>query len=355
MNTNRLCPLVFFCLTTAAFAQQSASIDGPPFVKAGEQMTLTFHLDRAPNFEGSALEASIVPENGGGGFSQGEILSPGQTDCKAVFPLPRSAVGGTWVVSVSFFTGSQTLPLRMNKFTFEVIPDKSLVFPTSAEIGINESQAQILRREAIRLQSAIQDLKGRITETGNDPKLVTLLVDEVTSRKSELLKTETEFNRASADERTSQDSNAFFADIRAQYDDVLNSLNSPRNTNRRSASNSPATFRLIAATRLIGYPALAQGALRVMEHNELAYTTVADADRLTFDLQVESTPSDATISYKRYGSEFKVSPDKTNATIKSLTFAIWVVSVEAPGYKEQRKEHDPFTESNHVLHFDLKK
>jgi hypothetical protein len=102
------------------------------------------------------------------------------------------------------------------------------------------------------------------------------------------------------------------------------------------------------------YPAIAQGTLRVLEHNELAYITVADADSLTFDLEVQSNPSDAVVSYKRHGDDFKDAPEKTKTTLKSLPYAIWVVRVQAPGLRAKELEHDPFTEQNHVLHFELK-
>jgi hypothetical protein len=94
--------------------------------------------------------------------------------------------------------------------------------------------------------------------------------------------------------------------------------------------------------------------LRAFEHNELAFTTVANAESLTFDLQVESEPPGASVEYKRHGDNFENAPDKTTTTLKSLPYAIWVIRVEAPGLRAQEREHDPFTEPNHVLYFQLK-
>jgi hypothetical protein len=101
------------------------------------------------------------------------------------------------------------------------------------------------------------------------------------------------------------------------------------------------------------YPTVAQGTLRALEHNERAYETVSSVGTLVFDLEVGSTPPGANISYRRRGDVFQPAPDPTNATIKSLPFAIWIVRVEAPGMQPQEKEHNALNENYHVLHFDL--
>jgi len=101
------------------------------------------------------------------------------------------------------------------------------------------------------------------------------------------------------------------------------------------------------------YPAVAQGTLRALEHNEPTYETVSSVGSLVFDLEVGSTPPGANITYRRRGDVFQPAPDPTNVTIKSLPLAIWIVHVEAPGMQPQEKEHNALNENYHVLHFDL--
>jgi hypothetical protein len=101
------------------------------------------------------------------------------------------------------------------------------------------------------------------------------------------------------------------------------------------------------------YPAIAQSVLRALEQNELAYSIVADSGRLTFDLDVKSVPTGAVISYKRRGDDYRRNADPTDATIKALPYAIWVVQFQKTGYQNEEREHDPFREPNHVLTIEL--
>jgi hypothetical protein len=291
-----------------------------------------------------------------GAYASTQII-PSQTSYTITTSIPFAIPGGAYHVHTERFCGEGTggfVRLGGNELSFQVIPTKGLIFPTSATVGITESQGQILRKEALRLQSVMQDLKGRIREMGNDPILANVLANCILDRQAELQKTEEEFSHALHNDRQDKDSHVFFADIRAQYEDALGDLTRPRNRRLHPAAFSPASLELNPRPAAPGYPAIAQGTLRVLEHNELAYTTVADAESLTFDLQVESHPSDAAVSYKRHGDDFKNAPEKTTTILKSLPYAIWVVRVEAQGFRAKELEHDPFTEPNHVLHFELK-
>jgi hypothetical protein len=103
------------------------------------------------------------------------------------------------------------------------------------------------------------------------------------------------------------------------------------------------------------YPPLAQGVLRVLEQNELAYSLVANKEGLTFNLEVNSVPAGATIFYWHRGDEERKNNNPTNSTIASLPYAIWFVRIQMPGYKVEEREHDPFREPNHVLNVELHK
>src|SRR5580698_230436 len=98
MKTKQLIVVLFpVCLlaTIIASAQQSASVDGPSFVKAGESVTITVNIDRPPNFEGGSLRISLSPEGPSrlGGFAQGVAVHANQTRYTAVFSIPPTMPG----------------------------------------------------------------------------------------------------------------------------------------------------------------------------------------------------------------------------------------------------------------------
>lgn len=103
------------------------------------------------------------------------------------------------------------------------------------------------------------------------------------------------------------------------------------------------------------YTSVRDSVFQMFEQNAVAYEVVAQAGVLTFDLSVASTPPEATVSYRRTGDPYQNNPDPTNTTLKSLEYAIWIIKVQKPGYKDQEKMHDPLRESNHVVYFILEK
>ena len=103
------------------------------------------------------------------------------------------------------------------------------------------------------------------------------------------------------------------------------------------------------------YPTLAQGPLRVLEQNELAYSVVANNGDLTFDLEVNSAPQGATVFFWRRGDSERKNNKPTNSIIPALPYAIWLVRFQIPGYRNEEREHDPFHEPNHVLKVELHK
>lgn len=81
-----------------------------------------------------------------------------------------------------------------------------------------------------------------------------------------------------------------------------------------------------------------------------AYSAVAASESLTFNLEVRSTPAEATVTYRRTGDPYQPHPDPTSTTLKNLLYAVWAVRAELKG-KVQEKEHNPYVDSNHVVLF----
>ena len=320
-------------------------------MKAGETIKVEGTLDRGPNFPDSALMYSV---NGPEGtvYQTSIQLAPNQTNFTLSFTVPYAAPGGHWTIgNIKFYTGIGTQkPLKANDCVFTVIPNKGLVYPEAARLAISPSQVQLLRSEALNLQAQIQDLKGQIKET-QQLSLKPILSAYLDRAFRSLNETRDQYQRLSGgDPSAMQQSNIFFSDIRTSYEEA-SKLISP--SSRYQPIRYESKSSSIEASRIDGYPAIAQGTLRALEHNERAYETVANVESLVFNLEVSSTPSGAKISYRRRGDEFQTAPEDTNATIKSLPYAIWIVRVEAPGMRPQDKEHNALNEDYHVLHFDL--
>jgi hypothetical protein len=148
------CLLLLVTATVAAWAQVGATIssDDVP-LKAGETFHITITLDKAPSFSGGVVQAIIADPHKSG---MGVGCSPNQTDRRKYdcrFQIPATALGGVWnITNLQFIEGMTTVNLKFNPISVRVIPTPDLEFPTSAEVTVNLDQAQLLRREANRLE-----------------------------------------------------------------------------------------------------------------------------------------------------------------------------------------------------------
>jgi hypothetical protein len=347
-------PSLLAMLCSPALAQTSATVHGPEFVKAGETLNLAITVDRAPNFTGSSLQLTLGPDSGGGAFGYGIELQPNKTEYSLQVRIPEAAIGGTWsVADVRFASGMPgSYPtLSFTKYSFLVIPKRDLVYPTSADVGMKPSQAQLLRTEAVHLQAQIQDLKGQILEYKSSNKLTVLLRQNIEKAVQSLDETEHEFRSLDSASKQQENSQVFFDDLRTSYREASHDLKA-----QGLERHGPELLLVAipqAKTETVIYPVVAQAVLRAFEQNELAYDIAADAQMLTFDLVVSSIPAGATVSYRRRGDEFKRATAPTNSTIKALPFAIWIIRFEKDGFRTIEREHDPFREPNHVVNVEL--
>jgi hypothetical protein len=342
-----------------ATAQNSATISAPDVAKAGEIVDLVITLDKAPNFNGGGLSVTV---HGPGDFSinSGCEVKQGENVCHYPLHVPEAAASGTWYVSkLMFFTGFQNIDLPFQKISFQVIGKRDLVFPTSAQVLVNPSQIQLLRRETARLQTEIQTLKAAVADAqkASLPTVPATLRRQVQAEIISLRATQENFHKLSAQSPNAAAATVFFDDLATSYDEVLSSLSTQKTEADVKAHVVLSAWRppVAGAIKNATYPLAAQAVFRVFEQNELAYAIVADTESLTFDLEVETSPAGATVSYHRRGDPYKDNPSPTNSVIKDLPYAIWIVRFQMPGFQEKEIEHDPFREHNHKLHWDLSK
>jgi hypothetical protein len=348
--------LLIALVCSLALAQETATIRGPDIVKAGEQVKLDISVDQAPNFEGSGVQIFVT---GPGSYSVNFscALPPGEKVCHSGFRFPADVPSGTAYVSLAFYTGSRQIELPSNKLPIQVVSNPGLIFPTRAEVLVNPSQTQLLRREAARLQEQLQTLKATVAnaESASRRDTTKILGAKVLEELNYIETTGAKF-RDLGEKSQSEAAQAFFDDLRIGYTELLHELDQDGRTTQVTPVTGKSPFQEGSSSKKRGmYSLAAQAVFRVFEVNELAYNLVADTASLTFNLEVNSTPQGATISYRRRGDPYKQHSSPTNSILRSLPLAIWIVRFQEQGYRDLEVEFNPFVEPNRVITASLTK
>jgi hypothetical protein len=360
--------LLLLANSIATRAQEPAQSSGEQVedqVRAGEPYTFTVHLHDDQTLSNGQIMYQMFPLTNGGSIGTGwnicAITVPHKLDYVCKIETDKYVRGDREVVITNFRIQYPdkivTLQVKPVRFRFLGAPPLIEVTET-ADVTVNLTQAQLLRRERARLQGQIADLKVAIAElekskSNNSDALAKLLRTNINSALTALQTTEREFESSSKEEQIPL-SKIFFEDLRISYDAVLARIAHSFN---RESSAFPPSFRLVFQENQAARPAYhpAEDTLHVLNRNQVAYETVADSLSLVFDLVVTSTPVGADILYFRQGDQPRKFQDPTNSTIHSLPKAIWTIRFEKEGYHTEQRDHDPFSEPNHVIHVDLQK
>jgi hypothetical protein len=331
----------------------SATVRADPSVKAGDPITFHIELDRPANIPRAYVSVYCTgPENKGA--SGGVELEPEKLSYDIPVTIPFDAPGGTWhltQVTVGTVTGMHSSQLTFDRLSFQVIQEGKFDLPTAAKVSINLSQSQLLHREAANLQHRIQELKAAISalpEGKRDARISAILRENVLEADKALEKTEADFLKLVSTQSQKPAASIFFGDLHVTYQQALARL---KLSSSLSSPNSGPRIQTVRNDKQ--YPLLAEAILPAFEQNELAYKVVADTGSLTFDLEVNTAPEGADVSYRRRGDSFEKLQNKTNSSIKALTYAIWFVRFEKTGFRTEEREHDPFHEQNHVINVEL--
>jgi hypothetical protein len=310
-------------------------------VSPASQTFAEFRQDLVSNRLSYEFSKDVPPDFPGGKF-EGEVIAfPYRTDDNR---------DGCWYPQL----------IGETRFSFTIEPDRKLVTPTSAAVAVNPAQIELLRAEASRLTATAERLKPRLV-SGDDAAIQALLRASVQEALKDLAETEAKYKKLGKYSSTTPDTDIFFEDIRSTYERALkvvsdkSSLSSSADTNiahgnrlgpemrpvssREHTDKIPGRLSLAAETVLAGY-----------EHNAAAFNVVADTGLEVFDLVVMSDPPGAAVSYGRQGdTKFKPLQDPTNSTIRALPYAYWIVQFDEPGYARATRQHEPFTNPNHVI------
>lgn len=323
-------------------------------VKAGDPFEFTIKLDRAPNFSGGSVQYVVTGPEHVRAVNNCNPISEYRLTYNCKFLVPAVGPAGKWRIKSAYFAiGNKKIKLIDKPTDFRVLPNPEVILPTKAELVINDSQTELLRREADRLSDRIQLLKSAISyydKANNKPELTPLLFENLNAAMSALTDTQRDFVRMATAQDQAANAEIFFRDLRTGYEEALGQVG--RSSARLGGVHGSLLLVSDDAQYRSADPLLAV-ALRPLEENQLAYNVVTSVGSLTFDLEVESAPPGAVVSYRRRGDAPRSNPNPTNSTIHSLPYAIWVIKFEKAGYKPIEREHDPFREFNHVIHVEL--
>jgi len=351
--------LVFETIALAwATGQTSSTVScGDYPVKAGETLRVNLKFDKPSDVDGGKIQLFIIPPNAAPGTRglDGYVQTKSGIDHYEIpIQIPVTATGGDWTVDRVwlYIEGREQYPVPVTHCTFKIIAAVKPVWPTAASASINPSQTQLLRKEALNVQTRIEQLKStyqQYVSSNKTDSLADLLRNSLTQSRNSLDGTQTEFKRLGPDPKQLAHADILFDDLRRGYGDAISQLS------RSARGGAPQLWR-VSNSPLAQEPPLLALALHPLERNARAFSTVADSGALVFDLVVESSPPGARVTYFRKGDTTpNTSSDLTKAIIRGLPYAKWIVRLEFTGYKTEVREFDPFVEPNTVIHVDLQK
>jgi hypothetical protein len=341
--------------------QKSATVQGvPETIGAGELLDLTVTVDEPPDFDYASVIIYLAGQSGSFPVQGGCSLPKGETKCNFRYPIPPDAASGTWSVDkLIFSSGIQRHDLVFSRIPFQVIARSHLTIPKSAQVVINPSQIQVLRREVYRLEAEVQSLKEDLRARPHplrEPfagELRNRIKDEI----ERLDSTESQFRKIGDEKDTAVQTaaKAFFDDLRFNYLEVLRDLAGSR------AGSSPGAFLVVPVALDQGseegraLPLVALGVLRPFELNQLAYSFVASNPTFWFDLEVKSFPQGAAIRYRRRGMDYKAHSEPTNSRLRGLPLAIVSIMLQLDGYQDKEVEYNPYVDSSGTVTVNLSK
>jgi hypothetical protein len=247
--------------------QESAIIGVPEFIKAGEDLRFTIKLDKAPSFDGGVIQFSLTV--GGTVSTTTPPISAGQKDVPVIFHIPATTKGGKCTIHIlGFWTGLDTVPIKAPDIYFEVVPNSNLILPTAAEIQINPSQIQLLRRASFSLQLQVQEFKAALAQhgQGSSASLDAVIQRNFVEALGALKKTQLSFRELGDANAKGDNERIFFDDLQYSYEEVLKSLSREQKKTSSTSRDVNVWGSLVNASQTKApnseSPILAQAALR---------------------------------------------------------------------------------------------
>lgn len=204
--------------------------------------------------------------------------------------------------------------------------------PTSVVVTVNPSQVELLKVEAGHLRAKVADLPNHLKPddtAGNRLYLLNALQESIDA----LDHTKKKYVELEKNPLFLPKVNVFFDNIGTSYKVASMELD------KKVAQQTKP--RLVEANQVGTFVDLAVALVKAsIIHNADAYELVADAEELTFDFKVSSTPMPgATIAYKLWGDgdeDYVEVNGETPVTIPNLPRAVYYVRIRLENYVEKK-------------------
>jgi len=330
-----------YCMTTLSAQLRERSSEGQPNPNGSHVEVAEVPLDPQQHmYEMSGFFASDIPS----GPWEGKL---------GVAARPKT--GREWVGGrISPGLCPQPDLVGDTRFFFNVKADKDLRTPTSVAVIINPSQVQLLRAEADRLKAKVGNLRTR-SGSQNAAAEQDLLLEDLKWAVDDLQKTEARYKEeeTAAGPSSERAVNAFFDDIRINYDEARKALGNVSGQLRRAG---PQMERVSAG--LGGAPPLkapgADAVLRSYLYHVKACELAASAGAMTRDLDVLSDPKGATVSYWQRGDpEPKILEQETDTKISNIYRAHYFIRFQKSGYRDETKGFEGNTSTSTYIRVQL--
>jgi hypothetical protein len=238
------------------------------------------------------------------------------------------------------------------RFNFSVKADSGLVTPTSVAVTVNPSQVALLQLEADHLRTKVQRLRQQLS-SDNTSASSALLQISVKEALTDLVATESSYKRKGMELSSISAVDAFFDDIRLNYEDVLKSLASA------SARQSQVNFRLERVTALLEGPKSetsnpSEAVFASILHNAKSYDAVATSQSMTANLEVITEPKGASIYIAKRGLAYELQDHVTDFRVENLERRVYLIKLHMPGCEDWERQVDagenssPFIEHRFV-------
>jgi hypothetical protein len=222
------------------------------------------------------------------------------------------------------------------RFTFAWSPLNASESVTTEPVRLKPDQLDVLkaavRSTNERKQKAWFEFK-KLESQNNPSKFSELYLYTASDTERDLKKTQSAFESLLKTNEERRAAQIFFSDIQTFY------------------SETKVTVQKLPTTK---YTLFRDNTFQLLDYTQTAYYVVARDGSLTFDLDVQSSPPQAKILFKRQGEEYLVFSRLTNTIVKNLVYARWFFRLELDGYYPENKMFDPYHEPSLSLNITLR-
>ena len=364
MTVTRLfCAVTCLLLSTYLPGQSKVSIKlKEAVIHAGDQLVVTVEFDTPPSYAGRLNLIFTNPESSVVLLAT-SLVTAHQPSANAATDVPIDTVGGRWTLSNATYGISGSRYLQVPSTSFDVVPQAELVSPSAIAVALVPSQKQFLATEESKLNHILSDLLTELGQNASDTMPVrSLVATTLQTADKQLLGAQSNYTALAGNNLTK---NAiFFEDLHRQYGAAVIELRAPASASTPPlVVPTPVSFAQQDTARIRNkedvsvyagsYPLRIAAALQVIARNLGAYKRILETGSDSFTFSLHSTPTGATIAYRRTGEDFRDYSAQTNVDARELPLALWTFRVSKQHCRPELRYPDPYLELSPSLEVHL--